>query len=101
MREFEDYVLDSPITLTSAYDNHVEKFRAALLARQISHPRLVEFYQSKLANNGVCPQSPSHFSQEWDDAPKILPGGYIRMWYNTPLSPCQPTLSRESDSPEL
>ena len=28
MREIEDYVLDSPITLTSAYDKLVEKFRA-------------------------------------------------------------------------
>ena len=30
MREIEDYVLDSPIALTSAYDK-VEKIRATLL----------------------------------------------------------------------
>ena len=48
MREIEDYVLDSPIALTSSYDKLVEKLRAALLgvlARQQYHPQLVEVYQ--------------------------------------------------------
>ena len=59
MREIEDYVLNSLITLTSANDNLVEKFRATLLARQISHPQYFEVYQSQLAREGMSPRPPS------------------------------------------
>ena len=39
MREIEEYVLNSPIKITSAYDKLVENFRSALPARQRSHPQ--------------------------------------------------------------
>ena len=70
MREIEDYVLDSPIALTSSYDKLVEKLRAALLARQQYHPQLVEVYQPQIvqASGGERPRSPSDSAEEWDDA---------------------------------
>ena len=60
MREIEDYVLDSPIALTSSYDKLVEKLRAALLARQQYHPQLVEVYQPQIVQTrgGERPRSP-------------------------------------------
>ena len=45
IREIEDYVLDSPIMLTSAHVKLVEKFRVVLLALYLFHPQLVEVYQ--------------------------------------------------------
>ena len=38
MHKIEDYVLDSPIASTYAYDKLVEKFWAALLSWQHFHP---------------------------------------------------------------
>ena len=60
MREIEDYVYDSPIMLTSAYDKLVKTFRAALLARKHSHPQLVEVYQPQIVqvSEGESPESP-------------------------------------------
>ena len=55
MHEIEDYVLDRPIAVTSAYDKLVEKFRAAFLARQHFQPQLVEVYQPQI---GESPKSP-------------------------------------------
>ena len=100
MREIEEYFLDSPIALTSAYDKLVEKFWDALLARQNFQPQLVEVYQPQIVSEGESPKSPSDSSKEWDDAQTILQGTYVRMWYTTPLSPWRPSLARESYSPE-
>ena len=50
LREIEDFVLDSPILLTSTCEKLVEKFRAALLARQKYHPQLVKVYQPQIVN---------------------------------------------------
>ena len=70
MSEIEDYVLDSPIALTSSYDKLVEILRAALLARQQYNPQLVEVYQPQIvqASGGEHPRSPSDSAEEWDDA---------------------------------
>ena len=64
MRAIEDYVLDSPTSLTSGYDKLVEKFRAALLARQCSHPQLVYQHQTVQVNDGGSPHSPSDSAEE-------------------------------------
>ena len=74
MREIEDYVLDSPIALTFAYDELIEKFRAAFLALQHFHPQLVEVYQPQIVSEGESPKSPSDSAEEKDDAQTIIPG---------------------------
>ena len=105
MRDIEDYVLDRPITLTSAYDKLVEKFRVVLLALQRSHPQLelVEIYKTanRASEQIESPKSPSDSAEEWGDAQTIIPGTYVRMWHTTPLSPWRSSLARESDSPEF
>ena len=103
MREIEDYVLDSPITLTSAYDKLVEKFLAALLAWQYSHPHLVGAYQPQImqVSEGESPKSPSNPAEKWGDAQTIIQGTYVRMWHPTPLSLWRQSLARESDCPEF
>ena len=55
MREIEDYVLDSPIALPSAYEKLVKKYLAALLARQHFQPQLVEVHQAQIMSEGESP----------------------------------------------
>ena len=98
MREIEDYVLESPIALNSAYFELVEKFRAALLALQHFQPHLVEVYQPQIVSEEESPKSPSDSA---DDAQNILLGTYIRIWHITRLSPWRQCLARKSFSPEL
>ena len=93
MREIEDYVLDRPLTLTSAY---YKKMSAAC-----SHPQLVNQHQTMQVDEAESPQSPSDSAEEWVDAPTLLPGTYVRMWLSTPLCPWLQGLHRESDSQEF
>ena len=74
MREIENYVLNSSIALTSAYDKLVEKLRAELLAWQHVKPQLIQVYQPQIVSQGESPKSPSDSAKEWDDAQTILPG---------------------------
>ena len=103
MSEIDDYVLDSPIALTSAYDTLIGRFLAALLARQQYHPQLVEVYQPQIVqvSEGESPKSPSDSAEEWDDAQTMHQGTHVRMWHTTPLSQWRLNLLRESDSLEF
>ena len=98
-------VLESPITLISAYYKLVEKFRVVSLAWQHLRPQVgsVEVYQPQIVqvSEGESPKTPSDSAKEWGDAQTIISGTYVRMWHPNPLSPWQPSLARESDSPEI
>ena len=75
-------VPSGPITLTSAYAKLVEKFFAALLARQQYHFQLVEVYQLQIVQVPVSEgESPKliHSAKDWDDAQTICAGIHVRM----------------------
>ena len=107
MHEIEDYVLDSPITLTmpTMTNKLVENIRTGrdgrarpcnrLQARQQYHLQLVELYQPHIVqvSERQSPKSPSDSTEEWDDAQTICAGTSVRMWHTTPLSPWRSNLS--------
>ena len=110
LKEVEDYALDSPLPLFSAYDKVAEKFRTALEAR-ISYRHLLV----QVSEGDRPPKDTSEEEiEEWNASAVIIPsvdpgyGTYVRMWKpipapwpGSPGSPVAWCLSRESDSPEF
>ena len=110
LKEVEDYALDSPLPLFSAYDKVAEKFRTALEARIRYRHLLVQVSEGDRPPKDTSEEE----IEEWNASAVIVPsvdpgyGTYVRMWNPIPApwpgSPGSPVvwcLSRESDSPEF